>query len=141
MLRTKRLIGIVGFILCAVSLRAQVVIPSTASTDASAELNVVSTTKGVLFPSLTSIQMFSIASPAIGLIIYNTNDKAFEFYNGSAWEIIGTLKSYPTSAAISALTAPAIETGQLIYNAQTNVLDFYNGTSWRTLHSNSTITP
>jgi len=137
----KYFIAFCSLILWGISVNAQVVMPSTSSTDASAELNVVSISKGVLFPSLTAIQMYSIASPATGLIVYNTNDNAFEFYNGSSWEIIGSLKSYSSTAIISALAAPARETGQLIYNAQTNVIDLYNGSSWRILQTNNTITP
>jgi hypothetical protein len=140
-MKKKYFITFCSLILLGLSVKAQVVMPSTSSTDASAELNIVSTSKGVLFPSLTAIQMYSIASPATGLIVYNTNDNAFEFYNGSSWEIIGSIKSYATTAIISALASPAREMGQLIYNAQTNVIDLYNVSGWRILQTNNTITP
>jgi hypothetical protein len=141
MMKKMIIIGSSIFLLFCSRINAQVVVPSTATADASAELDVVSTTKGVLFPSLTSLQMYSIASPATGLIVYNTNNAVFEFYNGTSWEIIGTLKQYPTTAAITALASPAIETGQLLYNVQTNVIDLYNGSAWKILQTNSTITP
>ncbi len=57
----------------------------TSSPDASAKLDVTSTTKGVLLPRLTNAQMLAISSPATGLIVYNTNAGANYIFNGSTW--------------------------------------------------------
>jgi hypothetical protein len=56
----------------------------------SAQLDVVSTTKGLLIPRMTTVQRSAIASPAIGLMVYDTNLNAFYFYNGSAWAAVNS---------------------------------------------------
>lgn len=54
--------------------------------DASSILDVKSTTKGLLIPRLTAIQKTAIATPATGLLIYQTDATAgFYYYNGTAW--------------------------------------------------------
>jgi len=53
--------------------------------NASAVLDVESTTKGVLFPRMTTTQRNAIASPATGLQVYNTTTNTNDIYNGTAW--------------------------------------------------------
>jgi len=53
--------------------------------DASAQLEVVSKHKGILIPRMTTAQQNSISSPALGLIIYNTDPAGLVDYTGSAW--------------------------------------------------------
>jgi len=60
------------------------------SVAASALLDVVSTTKGSLFPRMTTTQQNAISSPATGLWIYNTDSNLFSFYNGSSWNAVGS---------------------------------------------------
>lgn len=57
----------------------------TTSPDASAVLDMTSTTQGVLIPRMTTTQREAITSPAIGLQVYDTDTKAIWFYNGAAW--------------------------------------------------------
>lgn len=53
---------------------------------ASAQLDVTSTTKGVLFPRMTLVQRNAIASPTAGLMIYQTdNTPGFYFFDGTLW--------------------------------------------------------
>jgi hypothetical protein len=47
----------------------------------SAMLDVSSTTKGLLAPRLTAVQKAAIASPATGLLIYQTDGTAGYYYN------------------------------------------------------------
>ena len=54
--------------------------------NASAILNVNSTTKGVLLPRLTTTEVNAIVSPATGLTVYNTTVNTLCFYNGSSWQ-------------------------------------------------------
>ncbi|MCB9336650.1 MAG: hypothetical protein H6577_00820 [Lewinellaceae bacterium] len=56
--------------------------------DQSAQLDIESTDKGMLVPRLTTAQRTAIASPATGLLVYDTDADAFHFYDGSAWQPI-----------------------------------------------------
>lgn len=59
--------------------------------DPSAALDVKSTTKGMLTPRMTLTQRNAIASPANGLLIYQTdNTPGFYYYNGSGWILFST---------------------------------------------------
>ena len=53
---------------------------STANVNLSAQLEVSSTTKGLLPPRMTTLQRNAIANPAAGLIIYNLTTHALEYY-------------------------------------------------------------
>lgn len=55
------------------------------SPDASSSLQLDDTTTGFLPNRLTTTQQNAIASPAAGLMIYNTTTSTLNFYNGSAW--------------------------------------------------------
>ena len=55
---------------------------------ASAILTATSTTQGFLPPRMTGTQRDDIATPAAGLVVYNTTTNKLNFYNGSAWEVV-----------------------------------------------------
>ena len=57
----------------------------TATPNASAKLDITSTTQGLLPPRMTTTQRNAIALPATGLTIYNTTINAFQVYNGTTW--------------------------------------------------------
>ena len=58
-----------------------------ADADASAMLDVSSTTKGFLPPRMTEAEKNAISSPATGLLVYQTNGTSgLYYYNGSSWE-------------------------------------------------------
>ena len=52
---------------------------------ASAVLDLTSTTQGLLLPRLTTAQRNAIAGPAAGLMIYNTETRLLNLYDGTAW--------------------------------------------------------
>ena len=54
-------------------------------THASALLDIQSTSRGVLFPRMTTTQRNAIASPATGLIVYDTTGNTLDVYNGTQW--------------------------------------------------------
>lgn len=54
----------------------------------SASLALGGTDKGFRLPVLTTVQRDAIASPAEGLLVYNTTTNKLNFYNGSAWEAV-----------------------------------------------------
>lgn len=58
----------------------------TAAPDASASLDIVSTTRGVLFPRMTQTQRDNIASPAVGLMLWNLDSNKLQAWDGSSWQ-------------------------------------------------------
>jgi hypothetical protein len=66
--------------------------------DASAMLDVKSTTKGLLIPRMTSAERIRIVSPAVGLLVYETTSNAVWTYNGTAWEKLGSGTQWTTSS-------------------------------------------
>ena len=66
--------------------------------DNSAMLDIKSTTKGILVPRMTASQRTAIVSPAMGLLIYQTDGTAgFYFFNGSTWAPLSTAAQGPLS--------------------------------------------
>jgi len=57
----------------------------TTTPNASAKVEIASTTQGFLPPRLTTVQRDAIASPAAGLTIYNTTVNCLQWWNGSIW--------------------------------------------------------
>lgn len=53
----------------------------TSSPDASALLDMHSSSKGLLAPRMTTVQRNAISSPAESLLVYDTDEKAFFYYN------------------------------------------------------------
>lgn len=54
--------------------------------NASAMLDLISTTKGFLPPRMTNAEILLIATPAAGLIVYNTTNSVPCFYDGTSWK-------------------------------------------------------
>ncbi len=69
---------------------------NTVSPDASAALDITSTTGGLLVPRMTETQRDAISPAATGLMIYQTDGTAgFYYYNGSSWtEVSATSPTY-----------------------------------------------
>jgi hypothetical protein len=59
-----------------------------ATANASAILDAQSTTKGVRMPNMTTTQKNAIASPAAGLMVFDTTLAKLCVYSGSAWQTI-----------------------------------------------------
>ncbi|MDD7886998.1 hypothetical protein [Flavivirga sp. 57AJ16] len=53
--------------------------------DASAILDITSTTRGMLTPRMTTVQRVAIASPAEGLVVFDIDEYAFYYYDGVDW--------------------------------------------------------
>jgi hypothetical protein len=58
--------------------------------NASALLDVQSTTKGVRMPNMTTTQKNAISSPAAGLMVFDTTLSKICVYTGAAWTTLGT---------------------------------------------------
>ncbi|HEB62485.1 MAG TPA: hypothetical protein ENI82_04955, partial [Bacteroidetes bacterium] len=82
----KVVLLIVIFIFSYLILDAQNVGIGTNSPDASAKLEILSKSKGLLIPRMTKADKSDIASPATGLLIYQTNGvEGFYLFNGVDW--------------------------------------------------------
>ncbi len=57
----------------------------TLTPDTSAMLDISSSTKGLLAPRMTTIEKNAIASPANGLLVYDTDLAKFDYFNGTVW--------------------------------------------------------
>ena len=63
----------------------------TTTPSASAILDAQSTTKGVRMPNMTTTQKNAIASPAAGLMVFDTTLAKLCVYSGSAWQTITSI--------------------------------------------------
>jgi hypothetical protein len=77
----------------------------TQNPHASAQLDVSSTTRGLLAPRMTTTQRNAIESPAKGLLVYDTQINSLFHYNGSTWVNLagsgGEAFSLPYSAVVN----------------------------------------
>ena len=73
-------VSILFFLILTTNVFAQVGI-GTVTPNASSVLDITSTTQGMLTPRMTTAQRVAIASPVDGLMVYDTDLKAFHYYN------------------------------------------------------------
>ena len=92
---------------------------------ASAVLEVSSTTQGFLPPVMTTTQKNAIATPASGLIVYDTTLNALNFYNGTSWSSGGGSGMVYPGAGIALSTGSAWGT---------SITD--NSADWNTAYTN-----
>jgi len=90
----------------------------TSTPDASAKLDVFSTTKGFLPPRMTASQRGNITSPAAGLMVYQTDGTTgLYYYNGSAWiYIINSITNVLPVANGGTGVTTATGTGSVVLN-------------------------
>lgn len=115
----------------------------TTSPNASAAMEVNSTSQGFLPPRMTNTQRDAIASPAMGLVVYNTITNCLNFYNGIAWmDVCGTLASLSISSFAPSIVASG-DVVTIIGNNFTSVSDvLFNGLAAQsfTIVNSATIT-
>lgn len=119
---------ILSFLLlsCSIYLHAQVGI-GTETPNASAILDVTSTSQGVLLPRMTTTQRDAIASPAAGLFIFNTTSNNLNMFNGGIWYEFSTTATQGLVATMD--TAGASTSGTLTAgSAASNVSTTFNYT-------------
>jgi hypothetical protein len=83
----KYLLTLVFFI-SLLGANAQNVGIGTTSPNASALLDLNSTTRGFLLPRMTTTQMFAIQNPASGLVVFNATYNELYHFNGTTWRSI-----------------------------------------------------
>ncbi|MFV8356821.1 hypothetical protein ACNQGB_11645 [Flavobacterium sp. XS1P32] len=87
-------VSMLFFLILTTNVFAQVGI-GTVTPNASSVLDITSTTQGMLTPRMTTAQRTAIASPADGLMVYDTDLKAFHYYNSSTatWTVMNSAAS------------------------------------------------
>lgn len=86
----KKISGFTLFIFLTAASYAQNVGIGTTTPHPSAALHIASTQKGLLMPVMDSTQRNAIASPAQGLLIYQSRDNAgFYYFAGGKWNKVG----------------------------------------------------
>src|SRR6266478_5445326 len=73
----------------------------SAPLDHSAAIELADTDRGFLPNRLTTAQRDAIADPAPGLLIYNTSDMVYQFFDGLGWNAIGSGSSSLSSENVT----------------------------------------
>lgn len=72
--------------LTCLNISAQIKVGDNVSTvDGAAAIEIESTSKGILFPRMTTTQMSAISSPPHGLVIFNTTEGCLYYFNNATW--------------------------------------------------------
>lgn len=113
-----------------------------AAPDNSAMLDISSTDKGLLIPRMTTAQRNAIPNPATGLMVYDTDQNSFSFYDGTTWNNVGAGSGTPGPTGptgptgVAGVTGP---TGALGPTGATGLLPsgntagetaYYDGSNW-----------
>jgi hypothetical protein len=125
----KFYIPLLSFLL-SFSVFAQVGI-NTISPHPSSMLDVSSTTQGMLTPRMTTVEKNAVASPATGLLVFDTTLNSFQVYNGTAWVFLADAKfrtNYKLVKSVADLSAELAAGGGTAYLLNTNFLYEINGT-------------
>jgi uncharacterized protein (TIGR02145 family) len=91
----KNILFISILVMTSIAASAQVKVGDNPTTiNGSAVLEIESTTKGMLLPRMTTAERTAIATPAVGLQVYDTTENANYFFDGTAWQksATGTIK-------------------------------------------------
>ena len=107
----------------------------TTTPNVSSLLDIVSTSKGVLIPRMTKNQRDLIGSPAIGLLIYQTNSTpGFYYYDGASWTAVSPAAA---NRSLSNLTAPTAINKNLLPGTTNSIDVGSSANSWRNVFAKS----
>jgi hypothetical protein len=100
----KNISVIIGILLMITEGYSQGVSIGTATPNASSKLDISSTTTGVLIPRMTTAQRNAIVSPALGLLVFDTDKLTIYMHSGPNWVPLNfcsntTLPGLPVSAS------------------------------------------
>lgn len=116
-----------------IGLNAQVGIGTT-TPNASSALDITSNTGGLLVPRMTAAERTGIATPATGLLVYQTTATAgFYYYTGSAWISINALSlatgTLPTANGGTGSSA-SLSSGRLLYTNSASSITSASSLYW-----------
>jgi hypothetical protein len=91
----------------------------TSTPNASALVDITSTTQGFLPPRMSTTQKNAISTPSIGLQVYDSTSNELNYYNGSAWVGLnagggGAVTGTGTANYVSKWSASGVQTDSLI---------------------------
>nr|WP_233164830.1 hypothetical protein [Pedobacter sp. ASV28] len=109
MKRSLLVLPVMGLFMLMADAKAQVGVGTT-TPNASSMLEIQSTTKGLLPPRMTSAQRTAIATPATGLIVYQTDGTSgYYHYTGSAWaKLVTSSDAVTLSSGYAANTSSSV---------------------------------
>jgi trimeric autotransporter adhesin len=114
-----------SFLFTVTQSQAQVGI-GTSTPHNSAQLEISSINKGVLIPRMTAVQRVAITTPAIGLLVYQTDAAVgFYYYNGSNWLQLSINNGWSVNGNAGTTTSNFIGTTDwqpLIFKAGNNLV-------------------
>jgi hypothetical protein len=135
----KKIYSIIILFLALQSGFSQVAITNDASLpDGSAMLDIKSTDKGILIPRMTTSQRTGISSPDAGLLIYDSDQNHFFYFDGTVW-----VQLVSSSLSIDDLTDASSDQKSLFFGVNAginnNAGDNTNNTGlgYKTFYSNS----
>jgi trimeric autotransporter adhesin len=101
----------------------------TATPSSSAQLDISSTTKGFLTPRMTKTQKAAIASPATGLLVYQTSPDStgFHYYTGTSWIWLEPVSTNAWKTTGNTGTDPAVN---FIGNIDNQPIRFKQNNQW-----------
>ena len=101
----KKIVTLLAAVLITATTYAQIGI-NNETPDASAALDITSTTAGLLIPRMTNAQRQAISNPAAGLQVFVTDfdGGSFMFYNGTEWGTLSFTKKRPDAPIIGTAT-------------------------------------
>lgn len=89
----------------------------TIAPNASAALDITSTTGGLLPPRISGANIALIASPATGLTVLNTTTNCLEYYNGTAWQmLVCPCTGVPNAGSITGSATPCQSSTGNVYS-------------------------
>lgn len=101
---------IILLVITSVNTLAQMGINATGTApNASAMLDISSTTKGLLIPRMNTTERLDILNPANGLLVYDSSEKAIYIYDAMTWKVVLSSAGQPSNIGIG--------TGALLNNS------------------------
>lgn len=136
----KKIFTLFALFVFALTLNAQVGV-GIATPDASAMLDVSSTSKGLLAPRMTAAQRAAITTPATGLVVFQTDGTDGFYYNAGTSGSPDWVQLFPANATLDETNGgtgqSSYTTGDLLYASDASTLSKLNaGASGNVLTSN-----
>ena len=131
----KTFVAALSLLLLSSTLMAQVGV-GTLTPDASAQMDITSAGKGLLIPRMNAAARNGIASPATGLLVYQTDAPAgFYYFDGVVWNGVGTTTVTGFSGNISSAAVSASTT----FTGWSTAAPFYNSGSFNPVTGQFTV--